>query len=339
MSFPSCPQPSCTETAVSFSSFCWAHSDPEAYQAALQKALQALGKEAGALNFKKVSCKNIDFSHLNIPGSNFSQGSFTNCHFVGTALSECNMIGARFQTCDFVGSDLSGSHFTKAVITGSSFSHSDLRRAYLTEAHFKDTDFLSALLFQSVLWNADLTGARNLKKSNFQDPDSPGRESAACLSEADPLVARESYRIVKHALREKGLYEDASWAAYRELTMERKYFLKTKNPKFIPSLLMDWLSGYTEKPARVIVSSLLIILLFGLIYFLLNVPMRVGEITQASLWDSVYFSFMTFTTVGYGDLTPKPVLWYQMLACVEAFSGPFMAGLYIFTLTRRYAAG
>ena len=336
---PSCPFPNCTETALSFSSSCWAHTDKAVYLSLLQNALRRTQKEALPLNLKKVRCENIDFSHLNIPDTNFSQVSFVNCHFVGTTISNSNMIGARFESCDFIGSDLSGAHLTKAVISGCSFSHSDLRHAYLAEAHLKDADFLGALLFGCILWNADLGGAKNLKKSNFQDPDKPNQENAARLLERDALVARESYRIVKHYLHESGLYEDASWAAYRELTMERKYFLKSKNPKFIPSLLMDGLSGYTEKPQRVIVSSLVIVLLFGLIYFLLNVPTRLNEIGRASLWESIYFSFMTFTTVGYGDLTPRPVFWYQMLACAEAFSGPFMAGLYIFTLTRRYAAG
>ena len=104
---------------------------------------------------------------------------------------------------------------------------------------------------------------------------------------------------------------------------------------------MNVLSGYTEKPQRVILSSLLIVFIFGLLYYFLDVPQSSTAYLphHASVWDGIYFSFITFTTVGYGDFTPRPYLGFRALACVEAFSGPFMAGLYIFTLTRRYAAG
>ncbi|OIO37819.1 MAG: hypothetical protein AUJ71_04530 [Candidatus Omnitrophica bacterium CG1_02_49_16] len=55
------------------------------------------------------------------------------------------------------------------------------------------------------------------------------------------------------------------------------------------------------------------------------------------LVDATYFSFITFTTVGFGDFVPRAAALSRGLACVEAFLGPFMIGLYIFTLTRRYA--
>jgi hypothetical protein len=120
--------------------------------------------------------------------------------------------------------------------------------------------------------------------------------------------------------------------------MERRHFLETRDPRYLPSLLMDLFSGYTEKPNRVIVASLALVFLFGFIYYAFDVPMKSGvlDYARASFWESVYFSFITFTTVGYGDYTPRPEAWFRLLACVEAFSGPFMAGLYIFTLTRRY---
>ena len=207
------------------------------------------------------------------------------------------------------------------------------------EARLREVDMLGTVMSRAVIWNADLAGAMHLKKKNFHDPDSEPRK--ALLSEKDALVAFESYRTIKHYFHDQGLHEDASWAAYRELTMERRHFFKTRNPRYFPSLLMDILSGYTEKPNRVVAASLAVIIGFGLIYYFFNVPvlMMAGSGSRTGLLDSIYFSFITFTTVGYGDFTPRPVAWFRLLACAEAFSGPFMAGLYIFTLTRRYAAG
>ena len=211
----------------------------------------------------------------------------------------------------------------------------------MAEAHFRDVDFMGAVLNNVVLWNADLAGAKNIKRKNFAYRDDKFARGKAFLSEKNALEAFESYRTLKHYLYEKGLYEDASWASYRELTMERKHLFQTRNPRFIPSLLMDILSGYTEKPNRVIVSALGTVFVFGAIYYFLNAVRGTTESFPAAkigLWDSIYFSFITFTTVGFGDFVPKADLWIKALVSLEAFSGPFMAGLYIFTLTRRYAS-
>ncbi|HTL71077.1 MAG TPA: pentapeptide repeat-containing protein [Candidatus Eisenbacteria bacterium] len=335
--FQKCRSESCPERALSFADSCWEHVDREAFLQALPARVRTAASSGPiALNLKKVTCGNLDFSGLDLRGSSFSQSHLTYCLFIGANLSEVDLIGSRLHGCDFVGAELSDVNLTRSTLDHCSFAYADLRRAYLVEARFKEVDFMGAQLFRAILWNADLTGAKHLKKKNFHDPFSKGDG----LNEDNAIVAFESYRTLKHHLHDKGLFEDGSWASYRELTMERKHLFNTRDPRFIPSFLMNLFSGYTEKPNRVILSSLAVVFFFGFVYYLFDVPRSQSlPMARASLSDCVYFSFITFTTVGYGDFAPKAVCWFRLLACTEAFSGPFMAGLYIFTLTRRYAAG
>lgn len=330
--FPQCAVSECREYAVSFSKNCWAHVVPEEYLPKLKASLSS--EESNPLNLKKVECEDIDFSKRCLKGSLLSQAHFSKCHFIGTDLSGSDMIGARFHLCDFIGSDLRAAQLTRAQFSHTWLSHCDLREAVLVEALFRETDFTGSLLSGTILLNADLRTAKNLRRRSFEDPDRRGK---ATLSEKNALVAFESYRTLRHYFSDQGFYEDASWAAYRGLTMERKHFFKTKDPRFFPSLLMDLLSGYTEKPHRVILASLVTVFLFGVLYFFLAVPRSISSSGPVSFLNSVYFSFITFTTVGYGDFVPRPGALFQLLTCAEAFSGPFMAGLYIFTLTRRYS--
>lgn len=338
--FPKCRRENCEESALSFSSDCWSHAEQGPYLSALHRGLDSADRRAPlVLNLKKAECKKLDFSNLDLRGSVFDQAKLTECHFIGVNLSDGNLIGANFTDCDFIAADLSKANLTRAFFTNSSFSYSDLRDTCLVEAHFRETDFMGAVMCGVNLWNADISGGRHIKKKNFKDPDEKTNFQVAFLSEADVLVAEQSYRSLKHYFYEKGLYEDGSWAAYRELTMERKRLFQTKDLRYIPSLLMDLLSGYTEKPDRVIVSALGIIFFFGLVYSLLGAIQPAAQPgASAGFWDSIYFSFVTFTTVGFGDFIPKHFLWIKTLVCIEAFSGPFMAGLYVFTLTRRYSA-
>lgn len=339
--FAACAETGCPEHALSFADRCWTHTAQADYPRRLREGLRRLGGGRARLNLKKVCADGIDFSDLDIQDSGFSQTQLSNCNFIGCTLSQSDMIGARFLHCDFVGCQMRSVNMTRSVLTGCAFSHSDLSRSYLTESLFKELDFMGSNLWNVTLWSADLTGAQHLKKKNFQDPDADGSGGNARISETHALMACESYRGLKHYFYSKGLYEDSSWAAYKELTMEREDHRQKRDPRFFPSLLMDLLSGYTQRPDRVILSSLVIILSFGLIYYALNLPITTiaDPASHIGFWDSLYFSFITFATVGYGDFVPQSNAWFRLLACVEGFTGPFMSGLYVFTLTRRYAAG
>ena len=55
---------------------------------------------------------------------------------------------------------------------------------------------------------------------------------------------------------------------------------------------------------------------------------------RATLRESVHFSVVTFTTLGYGDFQPKAD--YQLLADSEAVLGAGLMATFIVCLTRKY---
>lgn len=62
--------------------------------------------------------------------------------------------------------------------------------------------------------------------------------------------------------------------------------------------------------------------IFGLAFYLMIVYGDFGTLEgmfDGSLTDSVYFSFMNYTTVGYGDIVPSGQL--RFLAGMEAITG------------------
>ncbi|KPX43165.1 potassium channel family protein [Pseudomonas syringae pv. tagetis] len=62
--------------------------------------------------------------------------------------------------------------------------------------------------------------------------------------------------------------------------------------------------------------------IFALGYYLMNRSDSLGRLTgnfDGSFMDSVYFSFTTFTTIGFGDITPSGPLKY--LTGLEALTG------------------
>ena len=107
--------------------------------------------------------------------------------------------------------------------------------------------------------------------------------------------------------------------------------------------LMDVLCGYGYRPLNTILSSLLIWFFFALIYFYLTYYHGSGislpEGVDLSSWEifaySLYYSAVTFTTTGYGDITPESGL-IKLLSGVEAALGIVLLSTFIFALTERF---
>ena len=73
------------------------------------------------------------------------------------------------------------------------------------------------------------------------------------------------------------------------------------------------------------------ILLFANIYRWLGLTdsLRPKQI-HTTIWDAIYFSIITWTTVGYGDMTPR--LQTRSIAAFEALTGYVVMGLLISVL-------
>jgi hypothetical protein len=92
--------------------------------------------------------------------------------------------------------------------------------------------------------------------------------------------------------------------------------------------------GYGVNPLHTIGLGVAIIMLFSLIYWRGNGIRRLKEIggddNRVSFWDALYFSMVTFTTVGFGDW--YPVDRYRVLVMIEGFVGWLTLALFLVTL-------
>jgi hypothetical protein len=115
--------------------------------------------------------------------------------------------------------------------------------------------------------------------------------------------------------------------------------LKNKGDwNYLPSLVMNLLCGYGEKPYRIILAALSAILLFAAAYWSFGTIEPACRASALRWYDYIYYSAITFTTVGYGDIIPKSGALSRLLAAAEAVCGVFVTGLFIFTLARKYSA-
>lgn len=71
-----------------------------------------------------------------------------------------------------------------------------------------------------------------------------------------------------------------------------------------------------------LLSHLVAVWLFGIGYYLINLNGALGSLQGnivGSVWDCVYFSFTTYSTVGYGDI--EPIGHLRFMAGMESLTG------------------
>ena len=147
----------------------------------------------------------------------------------------------------------------------------------------------------------------------------------------DISVVETIYRDLKKCMERSGNYEKAGEFYFRERECRRK---RSKGLDRLWLEIYRTICGYGERPVNVIRVSLTIIFFFSAAHVLFQgICFSDTSFTQR-LWESFYFSVITFTTLGYGDFHPVTHVG-QVLAIAEAFTGAFMIAVFVLVFGRK----
>jgi hypothetical protein len=119
---------------------------------------------------------------------------------------------------------------------------------------------------------------------------------------------------------------------------ENDYILaKTRYPKKLIMKLDKCWWVYGQRPERLILTALFTILVFGLFYSCFPDNFQNGNLAEMPLWqlfyNTQYYSIVTFTTLGYGDILPLGFL--KIFAAAEALLGVIIMGFLLAGLARK----
>lgn len=127
----------------------------------------------------------------------------------------------------------------------------------------------------------------------------------------------------KSFLRVRANYNQQYYSAkgrFGKFLLKSNYFLK-----YVVSGFMNVLWGYGEKPGRVFFLSIILIFVFAAIYCFH--PLSHAD-TKYNYVNSLYFSLVTFTTLGYGDIGQTNNI-LKLLSGFEALLGMTFWGILI----------
>jgi uncharacterized protein YjbI with pentapeptide repeats len=230
--------------------------------------------------------------------------------------------------------------FDGAVIESGTFEDAELRHVT-----FRDVDLSNVLTTGASLEEAYLSQAR------WGQPEWGPFGKKVHVREEDMAVekatvealrrAESAHRNLKESYKNEGDYEMAGEFFIREMAIKRQTSLKERKYAYwFMGNVISGLCGYGERPTRVIFWWFAFTFSFALVYFagqLIEYSSGGTEIdftTLGGFLTCMYFSVVTFTTLGFGDISPVTDAG-RAVASVEAFTGAFMIALFVLVFGRK----
>ncbi|QLG49121.1 pentapeptide repeat-containing protein [Natrinema halophilum] len=289
----------------------------------------------------------------------------------GARLDGANFKGARLNATSFLeGRSLVEADFSNAVLDDADLSEADLRRATFRDvdahgASFRDANLHDTVFVFADLRSADFRGSRlyragltdvriNLETTFGERPvyETEIDREASVDGAAERVESTQwVYRELQRLYRENAFPEQANTFYLREMDFRRRDAWRTGDYRRAIRLAGSrWIMRYGTSPWRVVAASLLLILVCATLYPLTGGIQEVGTETavtyeiedptetpsrvlgQAYL-KSLYFSVITFATLGYGDIQPVAGM-ARAIAAAETLLGSLLMALLVFVLTQ-----
>lgn len=276
------------------------------------------GQDLRGHDFSGASLAGADFSGADLSGAEFYEADLTDAEFTGTTLDGANLERAKagrasFGNASMVDARLFGADLRGATLSGANLSGADIRSACLVDVRMVRCTLDGADLECSDLSGASARGS-SCERTNFDRCDLAGA-----------------------GLRELRKAETASWieakinhvdftGAYllRRQILDQNYIHEFRN-RGLGHTIVYWAWWITSDCGRSMlrwgVCTLTVAVMFGLAFLFVDVNFGPNQ----TVLSPFYFSLVTITTLGYGDVTPRS-MGAQTLVMLEVAIGYMMLG-------------
>lgn len=330
------------------------------------------GKSAAACEDDFIKVCDTCFYYCDFSMCGFNNISFTNCTFVGCKFIECYTLGlyVLFDNCSFT-SRISGKKSIddmpsafKSCEFSVRYINCDISQMVLDKCHYYFSQFENADLNGTVFLDCSfdttrLTGC-DMRSTKIINPrfiefyiEDSGKKSRVDRKTFLGFINynRKEEREIKYAADVYGNFSEL-FENNKLMDLQGEYFYLNKITELrnlkgldrFKSIMGLITCGYGERPSLSLLTSLFLILLCGTLYMLFGVNYNneilvfhptvkelLPPLDKLVLW--YHFSLVTFSTVGYGNVTP--IGGSLLVSAVEMVSGVVMVGIWVSTLVRK----
>ena len=239
---------------------------------------------------------------------------------------------------DLYRANLQSAHLYNIILIRANLMKVNLAHANLHCAHLEESNLLGVKFHETKIEHIK-TGRKIIQENRAKELEAQGEYQQA---RDHYEQAEEVYRNLRKASENQGIFNLAGSYLRKELTMRRMQMPLYSARRFY-SKVVDLFCGYGEAPLRVVIFSLLLIFFSSLFYYIFGLRYA-GMYRVFSLHNSfddnvifffecLYYSVVTFTTLGYGDFIP--VGFSRLVAALEAFTGSFTIALFVVVFVKK----
>lgn len=236
---------------------------------------------------------------------------------------------------------------------------------FLKDVSLNKTYFYNLSSDKKVFNNSQILGQNIYLKRCINLPRMDGIKFGDCTkiimidikyNKTNYLTAKINYKIAKTQSSKICDYERVGYYYYNERVFGSKCIDKKDYPRridYFSAKFFDYLAkyvlGYGERPFNILIVTFFIISIFAIFYMITGLRTLDGEVIFIDLknikmykknylfntyLDFWYFSLVTFTTLGYGDMTVNSVIG-KILVSLEVFLGVTIASTWTSVIIKR----
>ena len=258
----------------------------------------------------------------------------------------------------------------KVYLKGANFYNAHLKNAHLENTHLEGASLRYADLEKAQVRNAHLEGAKlqgaSLKSAHFMGATVDGNTNMWKVK-VNPFrisTAKDCFFTDLSGVPLQSVIIDPATRQLIEYNIRRKYWHKWINEKnwheIVPNgitpikrnilskyahsvvHLFFWISDYGLRTLRIIGTFFVLAVAFAIVYRLwpnsVMVNQEVGDIR--GFWHALYFSVVTMTTLGFGDIAANPDSWWgQTLLMMQVILGYVLLGALVTRFAVLFTAG
>ena len=288
------------------------------------------------LSLDRVALRDADLTDTNLEkaklgGANLSESDLTNA----------NLIQADLTDVDLSEADLTGAGLNRTKLIRANLFDADLTGISSHGATVNDVQINAGTTMCSEDVRSDVaTGLQRLSPPPYcgydielrKDDDLSAERRQDLLSKA-----ADTYQTFEKLARENAqpglqssmflLCQDMQRARYRE---RREYL------SYVFSRVSRSVFKHGESLFRIFLWGFLIILTYAAVYARFGLILDEPGVSSISLVDALYFTTLTFTTLGLGDFHPDPTTQLaRALVTSQAALGAVLIAVFVFVLGRR----
>jgi uncharacterized protein YjbI with pentapeptide repeats len=323
------------------------------------------GAELRSVNLTDAQLQGADVSNAELPGSDLPNAqlryaNLTRADFSDATLQNTNLTDAKLSNANLSNANLQNANLTEADMTEADFRDANLSNVNVESAKLLGTNLFDANLSGIRPYGARFTGAQ-INDGTELDADSsedtrwwhrgplspkprcaydPTREAVSAEDTEERLTkAADTYKQFEDLARDNTRpVLQSSMFTLRQDMLRKRYRLRRELSRYLFAVISGGGFRYGESLLRIFAWGILFVFGYAVVYEHYNLIVTADGGPVTSFVDALYFSTLTFTTLGLGDFKPEPMLQSaRLLVTSQAAVGAIMIAIFVFVLGRRAA--